>query len=212
MAPVNDHDSVQFAVRLTLSTCSHDSQFQEKLSTEAVKASAGPLKKTTPSTSRQYLEPLGLWADLVDYLHHMRSHMQMAHLYIQRNGDHEYARRYFQQRIKSGMFAAAPDWWGLPVGRFLLNSLPFPNHLDAFIRHVPSLLAESINVYASEYVHDGFRVKSPFKTSEDLARKLPWLLANATTPSRKDGLSEGVRQSRAPAPLHKAKASAHRHT
>src|ERR1700693_4636176 len=52
MAPVNDHDSVQFAVRLTLSTCSHDWQFQEKLSTEAGKASAGPLKKTTPSTSR----------------------------------------------------------------------------------------------------------------------------------------------------------------
>jgi hypothetical protein len=126
----------------------------------AFASSHGSLRaKSSDVLSGEYLEPLGLWEALVDYLRDMRTHMRMAHLYIQGNGDHEHARRYFKQRVKSGMFAAAPDWWGLPVGRFALNSLPFPNQLDAFIRQVPSLLAESINVYASEYVQDGFRVK-----------------------------------------------------
>jgi hypothetical protein len=126
----------------------------------AFASSYGSLRAKSSDVWRgEYLEPLGLWADLVDYLRDMRAHMRMAHLYMQSNGDHEHARRYFQQRIKSGVFAGAPDWWVLPVGRFVLNELPYPNHLDTFIRHVPSLLGESVNVYTSQYAHDGFRVK-----------------------------------------------------
>jgi hypothetical protein len=126
----------------------------------AFATSYGSLRAKSADVLRQeYLEPLGLWGDLVDYLREMGVHLQVADLYIRSNGDHEYARRYFQQRVESGLFASAPEWWALPVGRFVLNRLPHPNHLDAFIRHVPTLLAESVNVYASEYMRDGFRIK-----------------------------------------------------
>jgi len=121
--------------------------------------SYGSLRATSADVlAREYFEPIDLWADLVDYIRDLGAHMRMAQLYIESHGDHEHARRYFQQRVEAGHFANAPTWWVLPAGRFVLNKLPYPDDLDAFIHHVPSILAESLNYYTGTYGHHGFRV------------------------------------------------------